>query len=74
MAFQTVEDNGAETHDDVDRFIRMEAGTGKAMLDGNEVDLADGSVVVVPAGAAHNIVNTSTSAPLKLYLHHLLPA
>lgn len=67
MALQPGEDIGAETHDDVDQFIRVEVGTGKAILDGEETDLADGSIVVIPAGTAHNIVNTSASAPLKLY-------
>lgn len=67
MALQPGEDIGAETHDDVDQFVRVEAGTGKAILDGEESVLGDGSVVVIPAGTAHNIVNTSESAPLKLY-------
>ena len=39
----------------------------KAILDGKESDLADGSVVVIPAGTLHNIANSSTSEPLKLY-------
>ena len=58
---------GLETHDDVDQFIRVEAGQGKAILDGREHALEDGSAVVIPAGTAHNIVNVSTSEPLKLY-------
>ena len=67
MALQPGEEIGAETHDDVDQFIRVEAGTGKAILDGEETALTDGSVVVIPAGTAHNIVNTSAAEPLKLY-------
>jgi mannose-6-phosphate isomerase-like protein (cupin superfamily) len=67
MALQPGEDIGSETHDDVDQFIRVEAGRGKAILDGIEHDLADGSAVVIPAGTTHNIVNTSASEPLKLY-------
>jgi mannose-6-phosphate isomerase-like protein (cupin superfamily) len=58
---------GLETHDDVDQFIRIEAGKGKAVLDGREHPLEDGSAVVIPAGTAHNVVNVSRSEPLKLY-------
>ena len=58
---------GLETHDDVDQFIRVEAGEGKAILDGKEHALEDGSAVVIPRGTAHNIVNVSKSEPLRLY-------
>jgi mannose-6-phosphate isomerase-like protein (cupin superfamily) len=58
---------GLETHDDVDQFIRVESGEGKAILDGREHALEDGSAVVIPRGTGHNIVNVSKSEPLKLY-------
>lgn len=67
MSLQPGEDIGAETHDNVDQFVRVEAGIGKAILDGKEHDLVDGSVVVIPAGTHHNIVNSSASESLKLY-------
>ena len=67
MTLQGGEEIGLETHDDVDQFIRVEAGRGKAILDGVEHDLEDGSAVVIPAGTAHNVVNASPSEPLKLY-------
>jgi Mannose-6-phosphate isomerase len=57
---------GAETHE-LDQFIRVEEGDGKALLDGVEHPLEDGSIVVIPAGTLHNIINTSTSDALKLY-------
>ncbi|MGI5837291.1 MAG: cupin domain-containing protein [Chloroflexota bacterium] len=60
-------DIGMETHDDVDQFIRVEAGSGMAILDGEVRDLVDGSAVVIPAGTEHNIVNSSKTEPLKLY-------
>lgn len=60
------EDIGEEVHD-VDQFFRIEAGEGKAVLDGVEHDIRDGSAVVVPAGARHNIINTSVDLDLKLY-------
>lgn len=67
MALQPGEEIGAEVHDDVDQFIRVEAGTGKAILDGEEHELVDGSIVVIPAGTHHNVVNSSDSQALKLY-------
>lgn len=67
MALQAGEEIGTETHDDVDQFIRVEAGQGKAILDGEEIELADGTAVVIPAGTEHNVVNISTTEALKLY-------
>jgi mannose-6-phosphate isomerase-like protein (cupin superfamily) len=73
MALRPGEEIGLETHDDVDQFIRVEAGEGKAILDGEEHRLADGSAVVIPAGTEHNVVNTSRSEPLKLYTIYTPP-
>lgn len=66
MSLLPGEDIGEEVHD-LDQFIRCEAGAGRAILDGAEHELSEGLVVVVPAGARHNIRNTSPHAPLKLY-------
>jgi mannose-6-phosphate isomerase-like protein (cupin superfamily) len=66
MALQPGEEIGKETHPDTDQFIRVEAGEGKAVIDGQEFRLHDGSAVVIPAGAEHNVTNTG-STPLKLY-------
>ena len=65
MALQPGEDIGMEVHQ-VDQFLRIEAGEGKAILDGIEHPIKDGFAVVVPAGAHHNIVNTGTTV-MKLY-------
>lgn len=73
MALKPNEDIGMEKHDDVDQFIRVEQGTGKAVLDGKEYELADGSAVVIPAGTEHNIINSSSSEPLKLYTIYTPP-
>ena len=67
MTLQPGEDIGQETHDEHDQFIRIEAGTGVARLNGKETQLEDGSIVVIPAGVEHNIVNTSTDEALRLY-------
>jgi mannose-6-phosphate isomerase-like protein (cupin superfamily) len=67
MSLQPGEEIGLETHHDIDQFLRVEAGEGKAYLNGEEHPLKDGSVVVVPSGTEHNVVNTSATEPLKLY-------
>lgn len=66
MSLLPQEDIGEEVHD-LDQFLRVEEGEGKTVLNGVEHDITDGSVIVVPAGVRHNIINTSTSDPLKLY-------
>jgi len=63
---------GMEVHEKADQFIRIEEGTGKAVLNGEEHALKDGSIVVIPAGIEHNIVNTGSS-PLKLYTIYAPP-
>ncbi|HEV7121787.1 MAG TPA: cupin domain-containing protein [Candidatus Paceibacterota bacterium] len=57
---------GEETHD-LDQFLRIEEGEGKAVLNGVEHPVSDGSAVLVPAGTRHNIINTSSSDALRLY-------
>lgn len=56
---------GEEVHE-LDQFLRFEAGSGKAVLDGVESDVGDGVAVVVPAGTKHNFINTG-DVDLKLY-------
>ena len=73
MALKPGEEIGRETHPDTDQFIRVEAGEGKAILDGQEYMLADGSAIVIPAGAEHNVINTSSVEPLKLYTVYTPP-
>jgi len=67
MSLLPNEEIGTETHKGVDQFLRVESGEGKAVLNGVEFPLKDGSAVVVPAGVEHNIINTSAQTNLKLY-------
>ncbi len=67
MTLQPGEEIGTERHEGHDQFIRVEAGEGEALLDGERHPLSDGVAVVVPAGTEHNVVNTSASEPLRLY-------
>ena len=66
MSIEPGEEIGEVIHT-LDQFIRVEAGKGKAILDEVEHMLEDGSAIVVPAGAKHNVINTSTEDKLKLY-------
>lgn len=67
MRLKPGEEIGAEVHDDVDQFFRFEEGEGVVVIDGVEHAVKDGSAVIVPNGANHNVVNTSKTADLKLY-------
>ena len=67
MSLKPNEEIGMEVHPDNDQFFRFEKGQGKCMIDGNEYGLKNGSAIVVPAGAQHNIINTSGEEELKLY-------
>ena len=67
MSLKPGEEIGMEVHQDNDQFFRFEKGQGKCIIDGNEYEITDGSAVVVPAGAQHNIINVSESEELKLY-------
>src|SRR6185436_7466017 len=61
------EEIGLEIHAIVDQFIRVEKGTCKAIIDGVETELQDGSAIIIPAGTKHNVVNTSSTEELKIY-------
>ena len=71
MSLLPGEEIGEEIHD-VDQFLRVEQGKGTAILNGESHDLADGSVVIVPAGVKHNIIN-SKSGSMKLYTLYMPP-
>ena len=67
MSLKPGEEIGMEVHPENDQFFRFEKGEGKAVIDGNEYGIKDGVTVIVPAGADHNIINTSDTLDLKLY-------
>jgi mannose-6-phosphate isomerase-like protein (cupin superfamily) len=67
MSLKPQEEIGMEVHEENDQFFRFEKGEGKCLIDGNEYDLKDGAAIIVPAGAEHNIINTSETDELKLY-------
>ncbi|MFA5312495.1 MAG: cupin domain-containing protein [Methanomassiliicoccales archaeon] len=67
MSLKPGEDIGSEVHDTVDQFFRFEAGEGVVEIDKTKYKVHDGSVVIVPSGAQHNVINTSKKDNLKLY-------
>jgi mannose-6-phosphate isomerase-like protein (cupin superfamily) len=66
MSLKPGEDIGEEVHDHVDQFFRVEQGEAKIVIDGKEDIMKEDMVAIVPAGALHNLINTS-DVDLKLY-------
>lgn len=61
MSLLPNEEIGEEVHD-LDQVLYISAGTGKAVLDGVETEIAKGDVINVPEGAKHNVINSADSA------------
>lgn len=73
MTLKPGEDIGAEVHDDHDQFIRIEQGSAKVVLNGEETIAEDDFAIVIPAGTEHNVINTSETETLKLYTLYAPP-
>jgi len=67
MSLKPKEEIGSEVHEENDQFLRFEGGTGRVMIDDSKYTVKDGDAVVIPAGARHNVINTSGTEYLKLY-------
>ncbi|VBB18455.1 cupin [Yasminevirus sp. GU-2018] len=67
MSLSGGEEIGTETHSHTTQFIRIEKGTCTAVLNGESVQLKDNDAIVIPPGTEHNIINASSTQPLKLY-------
>ncbi len=63
---------GLEVHDDVDQFLRFEAGQARVEVGESKDNLSekyeveDDWAIIVPAGTWHNIINTGDE-DLKVY-------
>lgn len=66
MTLKPGENIGMEHHE-ADQFFRFEGGTGECIINGNTYDVKDGSSVLVPGGAEHDVINTSDDELLQLY-------
>lgn len=71
MSLAPGEDIGEEVHQ-LDQFIRIEQGSGTAVLDGVAHAIAGGSAIVIPQGTRHNIIN-GTQGAMKLYTLYAPP-
>lgn len=67
MSLKPGEEIGMETHPDNDQFFRFESGEGRCLIDDDMYEVGDGTAIVVPAGAEHNVLNVSDTEDLKLY-------
>jgi|SRR3989344_4892207 len=65
MNIKPGEEIGEEVHN-LDQFIRIEEGEGKAILDGEEYNFSADEAIIIPQGMKHNIINTG-SIDMKLY-------
>ena len=66
MSLLPAENIGAETHPDTDQALFVVAGEGVATINGQSVPVTDNSVVYVPAGSRHDVVNVGMGS-LKLF-------
>lgn len=73
MSLKPGEEIGEEIHHDTDQFFRFESGQGKVIIDTNEYQVGDGDAIIVPAGAKHNVINTSKTESLNLYTLYCPP-
>lgn len=67
MSILPLEEIGMEVHEVNDQFFRIEQGEGKVIINGEEKVIKEGTAIIVPAGSKHNVINTSSTLPLKLY-------
>lgn len=66
MALNPGEEIGEEVHAQVDQFFRVEVGTLKIVINGEESTLTAGMAAIVPAEAKHNVINVGANVA-KLY-------
>ena len=57
---------GEEVHEDTDQVLTFVSGVGEAVVKGQKRKVAQGDLVVVPAGTKHNFLNAGPN-PLVLY-------
>ncbi len=73
MSLAPSEEIGSEVHENGDQFFRFEKGEGKVIINETEYVVGNGDSIIVPAGATHNVINTSNSEALKLYTIYAPP-
>lgn len=71
MSLRPGEDIGLEVHDG-DQTLCIVKGAGLAVIGGVEQTIHAGTVVFVPAGATHNVIN-GEAEPMKLFTLYAPP-
>lgn len=66
MSLLIGEDIGMEIHETSDQILFIVKGEGEAILNGEVTKIAKHSVIFVPAGTQHNIINKGEEE-MKLY-------
>jgi mannose-6-phosphate isomerase-like protein (cupin superfamily) len=67
MSLKPGEEIGSEIHENADQILRVVMGRAKLILDGEESYPVNNTIIIVPAGTEHNVVNVSSKNDLKLY-------
>lgn len=61
MSIPPGEEIGAEIHEENDQILLCTEGEGLVLLNGESVDFRKNSLVLIPAGSKHNIINKGDS-------------
>ena len=72
MCLQPGEDIGLETHAKTDQVFYVVKGQGRAVVGTDAQPIQKGSMVIAPAGTAHNLVNDSGES-LRLFTLYVPP-
>jgi mannose-6-phosphate isomerase-like protein (cupin superfamily) len=72
MSLRAGEEIGEEVHTDHDQFFRVEKGKGEVWIEGERSKIRMGTVMLIPAGARHNVRNTGEKR-LRLYTLYAPP-
>jgi mannose-6-phosphate isomerase-like protein (cupin superfamily) len=73
MSIPPTGDIGLETHTELDQVLVVVEGHGTVQLDADSREIGPGTIIQIPAGARHNVVNTRSS-DLRLYTVYAPPA
>lgn len=67
MCLEPSEEIEMKAYPENDQFFSFEKGEGSFIVDGYVYAVQGGSAIIVPAGAEHNVINTSPTEKLKFY-------
>jgi len=73
MSLKPGEDIPLEVHNGIDQFIRVEEGEALVKVAGEEFNLTDDDIIIIPAGNEHYVKNTSAGKDLKIYVIYATP-